>query len=1141
MCGIIAILRQPSNRLVPSTEEIIGCVVDAVGLVNSNDTSALGEAAEKFELANSLLSGVSGLLALQRDPELSQKLVDLLDDIDFEFHITENQSTNFGEGIENANVFLVRIRDAVWALLHDRVGGYNGVCSLASKSHPPSEAGLAVLLSVQQALSAIDRLEVRGRDSAGIQVTIWDHDLQDISESEPCFNDPLYRSGSMRLLPSGEILLVAKVASEIGELGDNTQTLRRILTTNSLLEKALASPAVQGAVLGHTRWASVGLISEANAHPLDSFESDWENFPVVTAVQNGDIDNHLDLVVSENLKIPTGISTDARVATALCAKRISVGLDPLEAFRRTVNLFEGSIAIASSSGDDPKRLMLAVRGSGQALYIGLADDAFVVASEPYGIVELTEKYLRLDGEVSSDLENPISTRGQVIELCAAQSGSLDGIKRFSYDGIPISISDSDIRRAEITTRDIDRGDYPHYLIKEISESPNSVRATLRGRLVEVEGVLEVRLGSETLSDRIRADLSSKLLTRVVVIGQGTAAIAAKSVAASCRAELRVSGISVEDFPATELSGFGLSPDMSDTLVIAISQSGTTTDTNRTVELVRARGARVIAIVNRRNSDLVDRADGVFYTSDGRDVEMSVASTKAFYSQVAAGFLLAVALADTVGVPGSVDRSSLLFALAGLPDDMEKVLEQRGHIADLADRHALSRRHWAVVGSGQNLIAAEEIRIKLSELCYKSISADATEDKKHIDLSSEPLVLVCATGLVGSAIGDVAKEVAIFRAHKAAPVVITDTPVDQFVEALDLIGVPRTHPRISFVLATIAGHLFGYEAARSIDRQAQPLRVAHAAIEKAIDESLSDAGETFADQLLERVYDEVASAASFFFNELWNGRFDGNLESSSAVRLATLFRYVLGQVPLESYQLEFNQVGTPALVLENFAVALTLAIEELTRPVDAIKHQAKTVTVGISRSDETLLEVPLVRKVLEFGTPRDTLSYETLKLLAELNPAVEEVIGFTRYELRGMEDDSPKAIIVGRGGISTEITSRTEKEPELRGTKHRVAVERRVLVTRGDRDDRIILLVPEVRDQESIGLALLHITIRENLVSDTLHHVLRGYYNRYEAIRDAVCETESELDDEILVSQPVIDLLIEPIELIADRFRSLNLK
>src|SRR5688500_12167208 len=89
-------------------------------------------------------------------------------------------------------------------------------------------------------------------------------------------------------------------------------------------------------------------------------------------------------------------------------------------------------------------------------------------------------------------------------------------------------------------------------------------------------------------------------------------------------------------------------DMSDTLVIAISQSGTTTDTNRTVDLARARGAAVIGIVNRRNSDLTDKADGVLYTSDGRDVEMAVPSTKAFYAQVAAGCLLAIAIADVVG-------------------------------------------------------------------------------------------------------------------------------------------------------------------------------------------------------------------------------------------------------------------------------------------------------------------------------------------------------------------------------------------------------------------------------------------------------------------------------------------------------------
>ena len=99
--------------------------------------------------------------------------------------------------------------------------------------------------------------------------------------------------------------------------------------------------------------------------------------------------------------------------------------------------------------------------------------------------------------------------------------------------------------------------------------------------------------------------------------------------------------------------------MSDTLVVAISQSGTTTDTNRTVDLVRDRGATVLAIVNRRGSDLTDKADGVLYTSDGRDVEMSVASTKAFYAQIAAGFLLAWAIAEEVG--GTVDP-----ALRGRP-------------------------------------------------------------------------------------------------------------------------------------------------------------------------------------------------------------------------------------------------------------------------------------------------------------------------------------------------------------------------------------------------------------------------------------------------------------------------------------------
>ena len=214
---------------------------------------------------------------------------------------------------------------------------------------------------------------------------------------------------------------------------------------------------------------------------------------------------------------------------------------------------------------------------------------------------------------------------------------------------------------------------------------------------------------------------------------------------------------------------------------------------------------MLAIVNRRSSDLTDKADGVMYTSDGRDVEMSVASTKAFYAQVAAGTLLACAISEAVGAPTEQRRHELLTSLRSLPDAMRTVLGRRSTIAEAARRYAPTKRYWAVVGNGVNKIAADELRIKLSELCYKSIACDVTEDKKHVDLSSEPLIFVCAAGLTGSTADDVGKEVAIFRAHKATPIVVADDG-DVRYPGVATIPVPPIDPALAFVLSTMAGHL-----------------------------------------------------------------------------------------------------------------------------------------------------------------------------------------------------------------------------------------------------------------------------------------------------------------------------------------------
>src|SRR3546814_2018130 len=134
---------------------------------------------------------------------------------------------------------------------------------------------------------------------------------------------------------------------------------------------------------------------------------------------------------------------------------------------------------------------------------------------------------------------------------------------------------------------------------------------------------------------------------------------------------------------------------------------------------------------------------------------------------------------------------------------------------------------------------------------------------------------------------------------------------------------------------------------------------------------------------------LTTSANSFFDGLRSGAYDVNLEASTAVRLASSFRYALGIAPLDAYQVEHGRVGTPAVVVDDLTASLTQGIDELTRPVDAIKHQAKTVTVGISRSDETLLQPALVQAVLAAGTARDRLSYKTLRTLADLDPRSAE--------------------------------------------------------------------------------------------------------------------------------------------------------
>ena len=1145
MCGIIAVLRASSHREPPAASILETAVKAATEALDRGYTTAEFKAARTaLTDLDQQLRGVPGLRCLLAAPGAAQRGSQQLSELqsrvrEFESTLDNDASNESSDDLEQRNAALLGFKDALWAVNNDRLPNAEAVRRLANASGADGEhievsnSAATAFASIQSALSALDRLEVRGRDSAGLSILITGVDPDDKSLEALLgdrINDPLFTHCTVRKLSNG-FDLVYKHAAEIGELGDNVKALRAAITNDELLQTVLRQPTAEALVLGHTRWASVGVISQPNAHPLNQEETSTTTGPYVLGALNGDVDNHTTLVTRHKLEIAPEITTDAKVIPVLVSRQMAAGQTLAEAFRSTVAAFEGSVAIAAASPDQPGQLALALRGSGQALYVGVAEDTYVVASEPYGVIEECDHYLRMDGETPSNEAQADASRGQVVLLDRDKAGTLDGITRISYDGTDLPVQKSDLVSASITTRDIDRRGFQHFLHKEISEAPVSLQKTLRGRIVLENNQLRTYLPETSLPEPVAASLRKGRFRRVLVIGQGTAAVAGQAVAAAISEMLSKTAIDVRPIPATELSGFGMQADMSDTLIVAISQSGTTTDTNRTVDLVRGRGAPVLAIVNRRGSDLTDKADGVVYTSDGRDVEMSVASTKAFYAQCAAGWLLALALARAAGVANDAEEHTLLSALTDLPVAMREVLEQDGNITEIAREHAPRRRYWALVGNGNNRIAAAEVRIKLSELCYKSIACDATEDKKHIDLSAEPLILVCASGLRGGTADDVAKEVAIYQAHMACPIVVATKGENRFSAASAVINVPAVHTSLAYILSTMAGHLFGYRAALAIDELALPLRRARGVIEEVAAEP------ELHDDLVGSLGSGLRKPWADFRKELLAGNYDGVLEARTAARLTSLFNYMLGFVPVETYAIEFEQPGTPGAIADNLVDELTQAIDQMTRPVDAIKHQAKTVTVGITRSDESLLTVPLVRAALEAGASRDHLGYRDLRALAGLNPAVTSILGSTRYRINGDLDQKTATVeVISQQGIAAKIPSRTSDDPSLRGTKHLVAMERMCLVARGRNDDRTVIMVPEVNLNRTIGITLLHVEFTSKLRAATMRSVLESYRNRYAALSDAVTETEPKFDDDLLEQINVTQLLTEPVSALADHWR-----
>jgi glucosamine--fructose-6-phosphate aminotransferase (isomerizing) len=453
--------------------------------------------------------------------------------------------------------------------------------------------------------------------------------------------------------------------------------------------------------VGHTRWATHGRPNEANAHPQIGAG--------VAVVHNGIIENFAELKEELMVRGVTFTSdTDTEVIAHLLAEGVEAGGTLREALAGALAHLEGSFAVAALSAREPGKVVAARNQS--PLVVGLGEDENFLASAVGALLKETREFLLVEN-------------GEIAEV----SGS--GVGIFTLEGEPVERETFEV---DWEAEDVELGGYEDYMLKEIHDQPTALRNTLFGRL-DADGAVDLS----------EVDLATT--ERVAIVACGTAYHAGLLAKEAIE---RLARIPVEVSVASEYRYANPIGDEK-TLVVAISQSGETTDTLAAVGAARAFGGRVLAVTNTQGSLITREADAVLLTKAGP--EIGVAATKTFVAQVAALYLLALGLARARGATPEGELLRLGRDLRRAPEKVEETLELLEGSIEEALGLFEGARCALFLGRGPSYPVVLEGALKLKEISYLPAEGYPAGEMKHgpIALVDEhcPVVAVLGDGLM----------------------------------------------------------------------------------------------------------------------------------------------------------------------------------------------------------------------------------------------------------------------------------------------------------------------------------------------------------------------------------------------------------
>ncbi|QXT63574.1 glutamine--fructose-6-phosphate transaminase (isomerizing) [Tessaracoccus palaemonis] len=521
--------------------------------------------------------------------------------------------------------------------------------------------------------------------------------------------------------------------------------------------------------IGHTRWATHGGPTDANAHPHVSGR--------VAVVHNGIIENHLALRAELGGEEFTS-DTDTEVAAHLLRRELDLGADLVEAMRTVVGRLEGAFTLVAVDAVAPDQVVAARRNS--PLVVGVGDGENFLASDVAAFIAYTRDAIELGQD-------------QIVRI------TRDDVEVVDFDGIPAETRafhvDWDLEAAQ-------KQGYDWFMRKEIFEQPRAVADTLLGRLNDRgELVLdEIRMSPETL----------RRINKIVIVACGTAFYAGLVAKYAIEHWTR---IPCEVELASE---FRYRDPIIDpmTLVVTISQSGETADTLMAIRHAREQGARVIAICNTNGATIPRESDAVIYTHAGP--EIGVASTKGFTTQLIACYLLGLYLAQVRGMKYGDEIAALLQELERMPERMQGMLDAQQQILDLAEE-LKEEKSFLYLGRHVGYPMALEGALKLKEIAYLHAEGFAAGELKHgpIALVSEglPMFIVVPPKGRDQLRDKVVSNISEVRARGARTIVLAEGCDDEARAAADVfIELPHVSTLLQPLVAILPLQLFACELA-----------------------------------------------------------------------------------------------------------------------------------------------------------------------------------------------------------------------------------------------------------------------------------------------------------------------------------------